>query len=99
MLKLIGKWSIALVLSLALWWAVYYIIESRGSYVNSTATTKFFDFDFAGYCFGLVAVAVSCAGVYLSLVVDRASDLLMRMVEVHLMPDPFADRKTLEEIC
>jgi hypothetical protein len=100
MLKTIGMWSAAaLGLTLLVWFSVHYLIESQGYFPSSTPNTKFFEFDFAGYCFGLVAVAVSCAGVYLSLVVDRASDLLMRMVEIHLMPDPFGDRKTLEEIC
>jgi hypothetical protein len=97
-----GSARIPFILGIAaalLWGALFLAVWKLGGFPNETIQNKFFEFDFAAYCFGLVAIAVSCAGVYISLVIDRSSDQLMRLVELHLMPDPFADRKTLEELC
>lgn len=90
---------IILALAFALWLAVFLFVLFHSPAQTQPLNTKYIDFDFAGYCFGLVAVAVSCAGVYISLVVRPISADLIKRVETHLMPKPFSSATVAEDIC
>lgn len=98
-----NRFAVALTLlgvaAAVLWAALYALATYQGWWPEPTVNNKFFEFDFAGYSFGLVAVAVSAAGVYVSIVTDRISDQMMRVIELHFVPNPFQERKLIEEHC
>jgi len=75
-----------------IWWKDYFS-------ASPVLTTKYIDFDFAGYCFGIIAVAVSGAGVYISLVVRPLSAEMVERIETHLMPEPFKSVELAEKTC
>lgn len=68
-------------------------------YSGPTQFKSFSEFDFSSYAFGIVAVAVSFAGVYISIVPDKCNDQLLNILTVHLTPDPFSDLADLERKC
>jgi len=103
---MLNRFAVVLLLlivgTISLWGAIYLIATVQSVWPWPQTTTihhKFFEFDFAGYAFGLVAVAVSAAGVYVSMVTNRVSDEMMRVIELHYVPDPFLDRKLIEDRC
>ncbi|MDX7951436.1 hypothetical protein P7D22_09670 [Lichenihabitans sp. Uapishka_5] len=78
---------------------VYFRFEHSKSYADATTIKSFAEFDFSSYAFGIVAVAVSFAGVYVSVVPDRCSDQIAKLLQVHLTPDPFQDLGEIESKC
>ncbi|MEA2841697.1 MAG: hypothetical protein QOF41_3027 [Methylobacteriaceae bacterium] len=81
-------------------WGVLLLVAHRWAWAADEAIkSRFADFDFAGYIFGMVAVAVSSAGVYVTLFTERATDQMMKLVEMHLIPDPFSDSKIAQHYC
>jgi hypothetical protein len=92
--------SVVLTLALALCVTIYAFIRWNDFFSESPGlTTKYIDFDFAGYCFGIIAVAVSGAGVYISLVVRPLSVEMVERIETHLMPVPFHSVELAEKTC
>jgi hypothetical protein len=91
--------AIVTLLTLALWGTIFAYVLYHPPVVGVALTTKYIEFDFAGYCFGLVAVAVSSAGVYFSLVVQPLSADMLKRIELHLMPKPFKSGEVAESIC
>ena len=77
--------------------ACYGIVSSHNLLVAKTGTES--DFDFSGYAFGLVAVAVSFSGVYVSIVPESCIGQLKNRIAVHLIPSPFSDWKDIRDQC
>ena len=57
------------------------------------------EFDFPGYAFGLVAVAVSFSGVYVSIVPESCIGQLKNRAAAHLIPSPFSEWKNIRDQC
>ena len=72
---------------------------SSANVAASPAILKLADFDFAGYAFGLVAVAVSFSAAYISIVPESCIGQLKKCVEVHLIPAPFGDWREVRDRC
>ena len=77
----------------------YCVFVYKGFRVESVKLHSFSDFDFASYSFGLVAVALSFAGIYISIILEECSEQLYRLLNVHFVPFPFDDMRALEKAC
>lgn len=94
------KHFFAVLLLAALAIAAFYIyFRSSGIYAAETTSKSPTEFDFSAYSFGIIAVAVTFAGVYISIVPDRCSDQIMKIVELHYIPHLFNDIGRLETTC
>ena len=77
-----------------------YALLLRGGFApEATKLHSFSEFDFSSYAFGLVAVALSFAGIYISIILESCNDQLYRLLTVHFIPIPFQDVSDLEKAC
>ena len=74
---------------------IKHAVDAQNYLDKSVFAAKLVDFDFAAYAFGLVAVAVSLSGVYVSIVPDSCIGQLKARAAAHLTPAPFDDWRSI----
>lgn len=92
MLRFVGYLALTLACCALVGYGIYAVSLVHGP-------SKVGEFDFAGYAFGLVAVAVSFSGVYVSIVPESCIAQFKARISAHLIPAPFSDWKNVSDQC